>query len=861
LFNDDAVHSPETSSPEAAKAIRSVLYSINLVVVAYLSILLIFYIRSSQVTEAVITALSLIPILAALELTRRGKTQAVGGLLAIALLVMVTALATAGQGIHDIGIMAYPSILLIISLIVRKNNFIFLTVLAILCTAWLIFGEEYGFFKPTTPAFAGMIDFLIVSGVLLVNAYFIRLVSNTLHKSLVQRSEDLQKRLNAETALREAETTYRAMVEQTTVVTYRDAADLIGTSLFISPQIKDLIGYTPEEWTATPEFWKSLVHPDDLPLVIKSLETFITTGKNIFSEYRLRAKDGHWVWVRDESALITDEGQATPHFIYGVLIDITEQKIAEHAVKQREAILSAVAKTAQLLLKTRNWRTQIDQILQLLGEATGASHVYLFENHPSPDGRMLSSQRYEWAAQGIQSELDNPDYQNTRLQPIPGIEDWFKSLSSGKHFYGSAQQYPEYWEKFFELKGLKTLLDVPILVNGKWWGIIGFDDFVNELPWSQAETDALLAAAGNIATAIERQLADEELRASENKFNLSFHQTFVPMVISRKNDSVILDVNLAFSKATGYSQEETIGKTGRELNIWGSSESRDSLMDMLEKKGVVNEFKMDFRTRDGGIRTGLLSVVEVQIAAEKCLLYSVFDISKIEQLVNELKAKNDELQAFTYTVSHDLKAPLVTISGFMGYLDQDIKKGDAERIAKDIQRINDAIAKMQRLFNELLELSRIGRLTNSPETIPFIEVVNEALSLVEGRLKERQVEVRVEADLPSVFGDRARLVQVIQNLVDNAAKFMGSQKHPLIEIGADHDSKECIYYVRDNGIGIAPEFHERVFGLFNKLDAASEGTGIGLALVKRIIDYHGGRIWVESQGLGKGTGFFFTLPH
>jgi signal transduction histidine kinase len=140
-------------------------------------------------------------------------------------------------------------------------------------------------------------------------------------------------------------------------------------------------------------------------------------------------------------------------------------------------------------------------------------------------------------------------------------------------------------------------------------------------------------------------------------------------------------------------------------------------------------------------------------------------------------------------------------------------------------------------------------------------VVNEALELVEGRLKEKQVEVKVEADLPSICGDRARLVQVIQNLVDNAAKFMGDQKNPVIEIGADRSGKECIYYVRDNGIGIAPDYHERVFGLFNKLDAATEGTGIGLALVKRIIETHGGRIWVESQGLGKGTRFFFTLPN
>ncbi|MBL7942315.1 MAG: PAS domain-containing protein, partial [Flavobacteriales bacterium] len=365
MYSDEVAHDQEIRSPEAIGTIRSVLYSISLLVIGYLIFLLFLYFQNKYLPEAVITAISLIPLLFVLELTRRSKIQAAGGLLAVVLLTMVTALATVGQGIHDIGIMAYPSILLIISLIVRRKSFIFLTLLTVLCAAWLVFGEIFGIYKPAAPPYNFTFEFVIVSGILLVTAYFIQLVSSTLHKNLVLRSMDLQKRLNAETALREIETTYRAMVEQTTVVTYRDIADLKGSSLFISPQIENLIGYTPEEWTVTPEFWKSLVHPDDLPHVMSNLENFIATGKNTFSEYRLRTKDGNWVWVRDESALITEEGETSPHVIYGVLIDITEQKNAEHTLKQREAILSAVAKTAQLLLKARNWRTQINQILQL----------------------------------------------------------------------------------------------------------------------------------------------------------------------------------------------------------------------------------------------------------------------------------------------------------------------------------------------------------------------------------------------------------------------------------------------------------------------------------------------------------------
>jgi len=165
------------------------------------------------------------------------------------------------------------------------------------------------------------------------------------------------------------------------------------------------------------------------------------------------------------------------------------------------------------------------------------------------------------------------------------------------------------------------------------------------------------------------------------------------------------------------------------------------------------------------------------------------------------------------------------------------------------------------LLNELLELSRIGRKVNPPEAVPFEAIVHEALALVSGCVKERNVQISLAPDLPTVYGDRTRLVEVMQNLLDNACNFMGNQTLPCIEIGmrgSDEDGKS-IFFVRDNGMGIDPQFHERIFGLFNKLDAQSEGTGVGLALVKRIVEVHGGRIWVESE-LGQGSMFFFSLP-
>ena len=231
-----------------------------------------------------------------------------------------------------------------------------------------------------------------------------------------------------------------------------------------------------------------------------------------------------------------------------------------------------------------------------------------------------------------------------------------------------------------------------------------------------------------------------------------------------------------------------------------------------------------------------------------------------EKIIKELEAKNTELERFTYTVSHDLKSPLITISGFVGLLEADAKSGNTEKFKGDLQRIQDAAEKMQRLLDELLELSRIGRLVNPPSDTPFAKILEEALTLTRGRLMVGHIKVNVESDLPVVNGDRPRLVEVLQNLIDNAAKFMGDQPQPLIEIGVHKQGNEQVFFVKDNGIGIEPAFRERVFGLFDKLDPRSEGTGVGLALAKRIVEVHGGRIWVESEGRGKGSMFCFTLP-
>jgi len=264
---------------------------------------------------------------------------------------------------------------------------------------------------------------------------------------------------------------------------------------------------------------------------------------------------------------------------------------------------------------------------------------------------------------------------------------------------------------------------------------------------------------------------------------------------------------------------------------------------------------------DADARIALAFADQVSIALENARLLSdlQLELSNRKKLIAELESKNAELERFTYTVSHDLKSPLFTIRGFLGYLEKDALSGNIDRMYSDMKRITDATDRMHLLLNELLEISRIGRVEHTKENVSFEELAREAVELVQGRIMEKGIAIHIDADLPDVYVDRRRLIEVLQNLVDNAAKFTSDRPDPRIDIGVkDRDEVPVVFYVRDNGIGIPIEQHERIFGLFNKLDPSGEGTGIGLSLVKRIIEVHEGTIWVESNP-GEGAAFYFTL--
>lgn len=354
----------------------------------------------------------------------------------------------------------------------------------------------------------------------------------------------------------------------------------------------------------------------------------------------------------------------------------------------------------------------------------------------------------------------------------------------------------------------------------------------------------------------------EELRRSRDLLQ-SLSEGTPDILFVKDRQGRYLLFNKAAEQVIGKSSAKVIGQQDDCLFPAAEAARIKASDHQVFSSGQVVTFDEKLKTSDGKTRT--FHTVKGPVFAATGEVDGLFgiarDITERKGAEEALKEKNLEVERFVYTVSHDLKSPLITIMTFLSYLEEDLSSGgDTGRIETDLQHMRSAADTMAALIEALLKLSRLGRQDSLPERVTLQLLANEALQAVAGSIAVRNVSVTVGDQPVTLVGDRSGLKQIWQNLLENAVKFMGSQPAPHIEIGVEVQDQETIFFVCDNGIGIDPRMQGSIFGMFEKLQPEIEGVGLGLAMVKRLVELHQGRIWVESAGQGSGACFRFTLP-
>jgi len=413
--------------------------------------------------------------------------------------------------------------------------------------------------------------------------------------------------------------------------------------------------------------------------------------------------------------------------------------------------------------------------------------------------------------------------------------------------------------------------------DGTVFGVLVVKSYKETPKFTVGDFGVLKFFSNQVAMSICRKRNQQALRYSNEKYSKAYRVSPDAVNINRLSDGLFLDINLGFTKLTGYRADEVIGKTSLEINLWANSEDRKGLAKMLAETGEVVDYEAEFRVKDGSIRTCLMSAALLDIDDEKCILSVTRDITEkrqtemeldnyrqnLEIIVNkrteELQFTNKELEAFSYSVSHDLRAPLRSIYEFSKNLLEDSGQLLEETGLDKLNRIIINADKMSNLIDDLLKLSKVGRAQTTMQRVNMSKLAQACTDECRATNPERNVEVFIAPDLITQ-GDKQLLGIFFANLLGNAWKYTSKKAEAKIEFGSTLIGGKTVFFVRDNGAGFDMEYVGKLFAPFQRLHRTSEfpGTGIGLAIMARIIQRHDGKIWAEGV-VGEGATFYFTI--
>ena len=580
--------------------------------------------------------------------------------------------------------------------------------------------------------------------------------------------------------------------------------------------------------------------------------------------------------------------------LYLMIHDVTGRRQAERALHQREVLLEAVSRSAELFLKSANWEESLPVVLQTLGEAANASRVYVFRNHAAEDGTMLCDLIREWLAPGVPPRIAGGNTKDIPWSAV-GFGRWEDALT--RIIAGDVHRLPETGQGDQRPGATQSVLVMPVFVEETWWAMIGFDECTGAQHWSAVEVEALRTAASVLGAAIERQQIEAEIERMNERFllarkaaSLGVFDWNVQANVLAWDDSMYALYGIGPKEFRGryeswleriHPEDAERSDAAVKAALAGGGDL-DMEFRILRPDGTVRHVKANahvFCGPDGqpermiGINfdiTGLkVAQEELRVAkdqAEAANRELERAIRRANELAYEAQIANRAKSEFLANMSHEIRTPMNGVIGMAGLLADTTLTPEQRDYADGIRTGADSLLT---IINDILDFSKIEAGKLELETLDFdlrtvIDDMNDILAV---RAHEKGLELisLVEPDVPSLLqGDPGRLRQVLTNLIGNAIKFTheGEVALRVMLESEDHEGSVVVrFIVRDTGIGIAADKVGGLFRPFTQIDASMTreygGTGLGLSICKQLVEMMEGAIGVESKE-GRGSTFWFT---
>jgi PAS domain S-box-containing protein len=676
----------------------------------------------------------------------------------------------------------------------------------------------------------------------------VKLISNPIYNKYeelvgkVTICEDITERKHAERSLQESEKRYRSIFENVTSGIFQ--ATLDGKFITANPALARMLGYA-----SVQELFKTVTNIAEQLYVeprhwYEIADMIQITRETANVETRYRYKDGGEIIVNLNIWAVYDENDE-PGYFEGIIENITERKQMEGTLFRQTTLLHSVAGAMNCLLVNADFRTAITQVLELLGFVTEADRVYIFENHPHQEtDEILMSQRFEWVKDVSEAQIKNSDLQN--LSYYPQFSRWYETLKANKAIRGLIREFPLSEQAILEAQNILSMIMVPIMIRDQFWGFIGFDDCHTERQWREEEESILFAMAGSIGGAIARQQAEDELIDANTELTETLEdlkRTQTQLVQSEKMAAlgqliagVAHEINTPLGAIRSSIQDisTTLNQTLKQLPAFFHSLSEERQQDFfaLLKQAQNKDVTLSSRERRKSKRmlAGVLKKHQVQNARK--IADTLVDMGVDTNIHQFLPLFQDPEHARILKMAYE-------VSGLQ-------------------ESTNTIMTATDRASKVVFALKTYARYDQSGEKIKadIKEGLETVLTLYYNQLKHGIKVIRHYEELQPILCYPDELNQVWTNLIHNALQAMNYKGTLTVDI--EKRDNQAVVSITDTGTGIPEDIKEKIFEPFFTTKPAGEGSGLGLDIVKQIVEKHQGTITVESEP--GNTTFHVWLP-